>query len=552
MSQTSEVTPAPTGLRRLGVLRTQNGSFDPQCLTPLVRLLEPRALVRSHVVHWHARAVGVRKTAWLLEGEGEEGWMIKEISCKRRCCNIPTALENCDSLIQKFPNLLLDETLAFPHSCVELQTPSGEHTNDLLISRRCPGVQLCRFFSDLDLRLVENQEHLERVAAKVGELLADFHARYSDPLTGEATYHTDFHPSNVLYEPQSDTLTFIDLDGMGSSGISDDVEKFERLLWTFSAERYASAFRLKYMALAKPLAKPQRSSTKSTAASSEDLYPPTATVVTRRLPRGESFKCPSSLAIPSSSGFNPRGNLVTLAWLISPSEKMTEPRVRTAKKKAWMLYQNGQKECWYLQQVASNVDASLLEKRCRAFVRIFPHVLADECLAFPHSMIPLQMGSKNCGHLLVANGPCNTTLEQYFLECQDNRDKVLEELLPRVGEKLAKTLDKYRSNELIQLKPSGVLYDAQREIITFADFAWGDEGSDGMNVLDRLCDSLKSFADDRHLQKLRMGFARVQRSRQRGAFQKACFGNRSPPHSDSEGSSSSSSDEETSGLCRTM
>lgn len=34
-----------------------------------------------------------------------------------------------------------------------------------------------------------------------------------DPLTGEATYHTDFHPSNVLYEPQSDTLTFIDLDG---------------------------------------------------------------------------------------------------------------------------------------------------------------------------------------------------------------------------------------------------------------------------------------------------------------------------------------------------
>lgn len=60
---------------------SRNGSFDPQCLTPLVRLLEPRALVRSHVVHWHARAVGVRKTAWLLEGEGEEGWMIKEISC---------------------------------------------------------------------------------------------------------------------------------------------------------------------------------------------------------------------------------------------------------------------------------------------------------------------------------------------------------------------------------------------------------------------------------------------------------------------------------------
>ena len=50
------------------------------------------------------------------------------------------------------------------------------------------------------LRPILSQEELERVCGSVGELLAEFHARYADPSTGEPSYHTDFHPSNVLYE----------------------------------------------------------------------------------------------------------------------------------------------------------------------------------------------------------------------------------------------------------------------------------------------------------------------------------------------------------------
>ena len=54
---------------------------------------------------------------------------------------------------------------------------------------------------------------------------------------------------------------------MGSGGIFDDVEKFERTLAQLAGERYAEAFRLRYIALAPKM---ERSSTKSTAAARRD------------------------------------------------------------------------------------------------------------------------------------------------------------------------------------------------------------------------------------------------------------------------------------------
>lgn len=48
---------------------------------------------------------------------------------------------------------------------------------------------------------------------------------------------------------------------MGAAGITDDVEKFERVLTQLAGERYAEAFRLRYIALAPKM---ERSSTKST------------------------------------------------------------------------------------------------------------------------------------------------------------------------------------------------------------------------------------------------------------------------------------------------
>ena len=47
-------------------------------------------------------------------------------------------------------------------------------------------------------------------------------------------------------QAKTDTLTMVDLDGMGSPGITDDVEKFELLLRKLAAERYATAFKQRW------------------------------------------------------------------------------------------------------------------------------------------------------------------------------------------------------------------------------------------------------------------------------------------------------------------
>lgn len=45
----------------------------------------------------------------------------------------------------------------------------------------------------------ELQEHLERVAAKVGELLADFHARYSEPTIIYASKKNRTHRNTAFH-----------------------------------------------------------------------------------------------------------------------------------------------------------------------------------------------------------------------------------------------------------------------------------------------------------------------------------------------------------------
>lgn len=105
-----------------------------------------------------------------------------------------------------------------------------------------------------------------------------------------------------------------------------------------------------------------------------------------------------------------------MPWAHGPETKRSEPR----------------KECWYLQHVAASVEGVHLQ-RCEEFVRKFPEVLNDENLAFPHSVIPLQMGIQSCGRVFVANCPCNTTLEQYFADCRESKkDQHLKKLLFKV------------------------------------------------------------------------------------------------------------------------
>eukprot|EP00441_Pelagodinium_beii_P014668 CAMPEP_0197665208 /NCGR_PEP_ID=MMETSP1338-20131121/59091_1 /TAXON_ID=43686 ORGANISM="Pelagodinium beii, Strain RCC1491" /NCGR_SAMPLE_ID=MMETSP1338 /ASSEMBLY_ACC=CAM_ASM_000754 /LENGTH=582 /DNA_ID=CAMNT_0043243981 /DNA_START=62 /DNA_END=1810 /DNA_ORIENTATION=- len=492
-------------LKRIGWLHVPVARFNPSNhIRELARMLE----AGLHPSKLALRPIGLNNSVWILSCAGRaEGWLIKQVPAKRRFSGLPTDLECCDALISKFPGLLSDQRLAFPHSVVHLQAPTGEHVGDLIISRQAPGVQLGRFLAELDLKNKgADQEKLERVCSSVGELLADFHTRYADPSTGEATHHTDFHPSNVLYDEKTGALSIVDLTGMGSSGINDDVEKFARLMGTLAGERYAAAFQSRYIALAKPsLCRSARSSTRSTAASSTDgslLYPPTSGQ-SSSVGRGTSFQCLSSLVVPGS-GFNPEKSLTTLAWLLSPGQKVNNPVVRplASCKDAWVLSQSDQKECWILQQVSSKAERGLgsIADRCEALASRFPELLRDDRVAFPHRVIPLQENLKHSSDLLVCCSPCSVTLQDWAAKLDLSNRKSSEKLnkvLFKAGQTLAILNAKYANSHWTEegqgcdLHPKTVLYDEQADIVCFADFSGCGAGkTDEIEVMSKMISAI--------------------------------------------------------------
>lgn len=477
----SSSSSSPCRLRRLGCLQVPLERFDAAGkVGELAQLLHPTA----HVSSFSIRQVGVNGGVWILSCVGrQEGWLLKQVAARRRHSGVPTELESCDALLHKFPGLLKDLRLAFPHSVVHLQTHGGEHVADLLIARQAPGVQLGRYLAGLNLQNPADQQRLEKVCSSVGELLADFHARYEDPITGEPTHHTDFHPSNVLIDENTGALSIVDLAGMGGFGIVDDVEKFGRLMAKLAGERYAAAFRLRYIALAKPGHSALSQSARSTAASSADLvplYPRSGRSNSADLSE-TSFTTLASLVVPAR-GFQPEKSLTTIAYLLSPAKKLVSPTIEPlgSSGKAWVLQAAGQQECWILQQVSCQAgsDSRTAAERCEELAARRPEVLKDSSVGFPHCVIPLQVNMECWAHLLVSRSSCKTSLEEYIqrldLQKPRNQEK-LREMVRKAGQKLAVLKAKYSIDKVqargIEFRPGLALYDEAADQIHFANFA---------------------------------------------------------------------------------
>lgn len=447
-------------------------------LAELAQLLNPAA----HLNMFSIKQVGVNGNAWILSCIGrQEGWLLKQVAAHRRFSGVPTEVESCESLLRRFPGLLQDPRLAFPHSVVNLQVQGGEHVGDLLIARQAPGVQLGRFLAELDLRNPVDQQKLDSVCSGVGELLADFHARYEDPITGEATHHTDFHPSNILFDEKTGALSIVDLTGMGSFGINDDVEKFGSLIAKMGGERYAVAFRLRYIALAKRDHSALSRSARSTAASSADLgllYPPGLGTNQHANFSETSFATLSALLVPAT-GFQPERSLTTIAYLLSPGKKLANPVIEPfgSSGKAWTLWVADGPEFWILQEVSCERESDLrtAAERCEELLRRRPEVLKDLNLAFPHCVIPLQVNLQHSADLLVSRSSCRGTLEQYIrsldLKKPANLAK-LRQVVHKVGQMIAILKAKYSVDKgqlsSIQFQPGLALYDEAADQVCFA------------------------------------------------------------------------------------
>jgi len=502
------------GLKRLGTLAVPLWGFDPMAHLPeLVRLLgQGMALQRAQV-----RAVGVTGCVWILGGGPGVGdfWCIKRVSSLRRVPNLPTDVQHCDALLRRFPELLADKRLGFPHSVVHLQA-EGKPAGDLLIARAMPGIQLAQHIAKLETRKPGDHFALERISEQIGAHLADFHRRYTDPMTGEPARHSDFHPSNVLYDEKTGAISFVDLTGMGTWGPNDDVDKFARLIRQLGSKQCEVAFtRSYYAAVSSP-----RAASGSMHRPSIQPSPPTTKVHQTPLYAATASDQPPSkggvrilgrMYVPST-GFEPSAHLTLLAWMIAPG--ITNPRPSTRKLglsgKVWLLSLGEQKEAFVLKQVGAHktgTDEWLSEaERCERLARQFPDLLHDTRLALPHMIIPLQGCCEHVGDLLVMRPLAGEPLSRYVATLNlDNiqNQKKLEGICREVGCLLADIHLHYTdpaTGQPLQHRAfhmGNVLYDETTNslgVIGLSNMSVANAGND----VDRFASAIGKWADDRY------------------------------------------------------
>lgn len=199
-------------------LRIRGGSFDP--LQPQMRSQIASQLGFDGAAKLEKMAGfsgGLNEGIWFMSGEmagRHEDLVLKLVRCKRIASNIPTEAENLEGLMLEHPELASDSLVAFPIKIFDVADDDGK-CNNLIVMRKVPGERLaeliCRKYYS------KQEAHLIGIFEELGKQLAVFHKRYGN------MQHGDFQPSNIFYDEASDTLSFIDVGGMGIPTVDDDV-----------------------------------------------------------------------------------------------------------------------------------------------------------------------------------------------------------------------------------------------------------------------------------------------------------------------------------------
>lgn len=175
----------------------------------------------THVEEMEGFGSGLKEGIWLARGTTQEHTLVlKLVSCDRITANIPTEAENCIKIHREHPGVATDSTIAFPFkifSCVGLD---GAKRYDLLVMKKVRGTCLAELIAE---KWHGNQiPQLCQIMERLGERLAEFHASYGN------SQHGNLEPSNIFYDEVTDTVSFIDLVGMGIQIMENDVEHFSK------------------------------------------------------------------------------------------------------------------------------------------------------------------------------------------------------------------------------------------------------------------------------------------------------------------------------------
>lgn len=170
---------------------------------------------------------GMNNGIWFLRGAaGGETLVLKLVKYDRFAP--PQLVEEriFSKLYQEVPHIVEDRNVAFPMKVFRLLGPNNVRKHDLFVMRKASGKSLDHLISE---KWRSNRKaDIMRIFTQVGESLAQFHRRYG------GRQHNDAGTQNILYDEETQHVTFIDLGGMGNKTDKTDVQRLSQLVLKLS------------------------------------------------------------------------------------------------------------------------------------------------------------------------------------------------------------------------------------------------------------------------------------------------------------------------------
>jgi hypothetical protein len=125
-------------------------------------------------------------------------------------------------LAEACPSIREDPKLTFPIKVLDIVPPSNRVQCNLMVMPIAKGTRLAEYFC---MSIAGNKiQELLQVIKELGRELRLFHQRYNN------RKHADFTPSNIFFDQQSRSFTFIDVGGVGTNVVEKDDEHFIKSL----------------------------------------------------------------------------------------------------------------------------------------------------------------------------------------------------------------------------------------------------------------------------------------------------------------------------------
>jgi len=208
-----------TSFQCLSSLVVPAPGFNPdRSLTTLVWLLSPGQKVNNPVV----RPMASCKDAWVLsQSNQKECWILQQVPSKSDGA-LGSVAERCEALARRFPELLRDDRVAFPHRVIPLQE-NLKHSSDLLVCCSPCSVTLQDYAAKLDLSKKASMDKLHKVLFKAGQTLAILNAKYASSPWAEDAARCELKPRTALYDEESDLVCFADFSSCGAKTNADEL-----------------------------------------------------------------------------------------------------------------------------------------------------------------------------------------------------------------------------------------------------------------------------------------------------------------------------------------